>query len=141
MLVGRSGSGQEPDFIQPALLAATFGLKLKNGVQVTLNNSRVSPLTIRNYRLVKKEEVIFANTATLEVETLKTLVIDPFFELIKVQIAKEDALALEVNHFIQCLLGKAKLAITAREATNALINIENMIEKLSKQNGMLLGKV
>ena len=117
--------------IQPTIDDVSVRLKLKSGLQITINNSRVSPQIIRNYRLVKKNEVIFTNTATLEVEILKALVIEPFHEIIKIQIEKQDALALEVNHFIQCVLGKAKPAITAREATAALELVESMVADLS----------
>ncbi len=116
--------------IQPTIDDVSVRLKLKSGLQITINNSRVSPQIVRNYRLVKKNEVIVTNTATLEVEILKALVIDPFHEIIKIQIEKQDALALEVNHFIQCVLGKAKPAITAREATAALDLIEHMVADL-----------
>ena len=117
--------------IQTTIDDVSVRLKLKSGLQITINNSRVSPQIIRNYRLVKKNEVIFTNTATLEVEILKALVIEPFHEIIKIQIEKQDALALEVNHFIQCVLGKAKPAITAREATAALELVESMVADLS----------
>lgn len=116
--------------IQPTIDDVSIRLKLKSGMQVTINNSRISPQIIRNYRLVKKTEVIFTNTATLEVETLKPLVIDPFHEIHKFQIPKQDALALEINHFIQCVLGKETVAITAREATAALELVESMVQDL-----------
>ena len=119
--------------IQQTIDDVSVRLKLKSGIQVTINNSRVSPQIVRNYRLVKKNEVLFANTATLEIETLKALVIDPFYEVEKIQIPKQDALALEVNHFIQCVLGKEKLAISARDATHALELVEEMNTQLLTQ--------
>ena len=119
--------------IQQTIDDVSIRLKLKSGIQVTINNSRVTPQIIRNYRVIKKDEVIFANTATLEVEILKTLVVDPFFEVVKVQIPKQDALALEVDHFAQCVLGKAKVAITPREATAALEMVEKLVYQLSNQ--------
>lgn len=118
--------------IQPTIDDVSVRLKLKNGMQVTINNSRVSPQIVRNYRMVKKKEVLFANTATLEVEILKSLVVEPFCEVEKVQIQKQDSLALEVNHFIQCILGKEKLAITAPEATAALELVEEMVTQLQR---------
>ncbi|OFZ31254.1 MAG: hypothetical protein A2622_01275 [Bdellovibrionales bacterium RIFCSPHIGHO2_01_FULL_40_29] len=117
--------------IQPTTDDVSVRLKLKSGLQITINNSRVTPQIIRNYRLVKKDEVIYMNTATQEAETLKVLVVEPFHEIIKTHIPKQDALALEVNHFIQCLLGKATLAITGLEATRALELVEKMVQRLS----------
>ncbi len=127
-IIGYEISGSK--LIQPTIDDVSVRLKLKSGVQVTINNSRISPQIIRNYRLVKNTEVIFTNTTTLEVETLKPLVVDPFHEVQKFQIPKQDALALEVNHFIQCVLGKETVAITAREATAALELVESMVHDL-----------
>lgn len=120
--------------IQPTIDDVSIRLKLKSGIQVTINNSRVSPQIVRNYRLVKKSEVIFTNTATLETEILKALVVDPYHEIHKLQIPKQDSLALEVNHFIQCVLGKAEVAITPKEATMALEMVESMVADLHGQN-------
>lgn len=119
--------------IRPTIDDVSIRLKLKNGVQVTINNSRVAPQIVRNYRLVKKNQTILMNTATLEAEILNVISEDPFYETKKVQIEKADTLALEVNHFIQCLLGKAQLAITAEEATSALELIEKIESDLERK--------
>ena len=105
-------------------------LKLKNGTQVTVNNSRVTPEIIRNYRAVSDHQVIFMNTATLEADILKPTSQDPFYSVSKIKLEKVDALGLETDHFIQCILGRKQLAITATEATLALKNIEKFITKL-----------
>ena len=115
--------------IQTTVDDVSIRLKLKSGMQVTINNSRVTPQIVRNYRLVKKDEVIYVNTVNLEAEILKVLIIDPFHEILKIQIPKADALALEVDHFVQVLLGKAKVAITAREATAALEMVEQILTR------------
>ncbi|MFZ3231368.1 MAG: Gfo/Idh/MocA family oxidoreductase [Pseudobdellovibrio sp.] len=119
--------------IRPTIDDVSIRMKLKSGVQVTINNSRISPQIIRNYRLVKKDKVILMNTATLEAEILKVTNQDPFHEIEKVQIQKQDTLGLEINHFIQCLLGKAELAITASEATLALEMIEQIVTALENK--------
>jgi predicted dehydrogenase len=116
--------------IKPTIDDVSIRLKLKSGIQVTINNSRVTPQIIRNYRLVKTNEVILMNTATLEAEVLKVTDTDPFHVVEKIQIQKQDTLALETDHFIQCLLGKKKLAITAREATSALQLVEKFVNDL-----------
>lgn len=105
-------------------------LLLHNGVQVTINNSRVSPQIVRNFRMVAKNKTYSVNTATLEAEILKVTASEPFHKIEKFQIAKQDSLALEVDHFIQCLLGRKKLAITAAEATQALITVEDFVNRL-----------
>jgi predicted dehydrogenase len=115
--------------IKPTIDDVSIRLKLRNGAQVTINNSRVTPQIIRNYRSVSSSEVIFMNTATLEAEILKPMTTDPFHTVEKIQLAKQDALALEVDHFIQCLKGLKKPAITGREATLALQLVEDFVTK------------
>ncbi|MBY0554117.1 Gfo/Idh/MocA family oxidoreductase [bacterium] len=105
-------------------------LKLKNGTQVTINNSRVSPQIVRNYRAVAPHQVIATNTATLEAEILKPINAEPYHTVEKVQINKVDSLALEADHFIQCILGKKQLAITGQEAMLALKNVEKFVSHL-----------
>ncbi|MBC7467548.1 MAG: Gfo/Idh/MocA family oxidoreductase [Bdellovibrio sp.] len=119
--------------IKPTIDDVSIRLKLKSGIQVTINNSRVTPQIIRNYRLVKKDEVIVMNTATLEAEILKVTHEDPFHTVEKVQIPKADTLALETDHFIQCLLGKKQLMITAKEATFALELVEKFVADIETQ--------
>jgi predicted dehydrogenase len=121
--------------IQPTYDDVSLRLLLKNSTQVTINNSRVTPQIIRNYRLVDQNQTLFVNTATLEAEVLKTTTQDPFHSVEKIQLVKQDALALEVDHFIQCVLGRKKLAITAQEATQALVLVEKFIQKLDSISG------
>ncbi len=117
-----SVAGQK--LIRPTVDDVAIRLKLKNGVQVALNNSRITPQIIRNYRAVGSEKVIYMNTATLEAEVLTPLPEEPFHSVEKVQLGKVDALALESDHFVQCILGRKKPAITAAEATQALKYVE-----------------
>lgn len=116
--------------IKPTYDDVSIRLKLKNGTQVTINNSRVTPQIIRNYRAVANNQVIFMNTATLEAEVLKPTSSDPYHTIENIKLQKVDALGLEADHFIQCVLGKKKPAITAHEATNALKYVEKFISKL-----------
>ena len=106
-------------------------------MQVTINNSRVSSQIIRNFRAVSKDKTFFVNTATLEAEVLRVTSKEPFHQIEKIQIAKQDSLALEADHFIQCLLGHKKLAITAMEATRALTEVEDFVRKLDRSSGTL----
>lgn len=137
----RSAKGSTEDYIEdyeisgsklikPTYDDVSIRLKLKSGMQITVNNSRVTPQIVRNYRAVTPQQVIFMNTVTLEAEILKPRDIEPYHVIDKIQLTKVDALALEVDHFIQCIQGKKELAITAVEATEALKNIEKFILKL-----------
>lgn len=122
--------------IRPTYDDVSIRMWLKNGVQVTINNSRVTPQIIRNFRAIGKENTYFVNTATLEAEVLKTTSEDPFHAVEKQTITKVDALALEADHFVQSLLGRKKLAITALEATRALTEVEDFIQRLDRQPGV-----
>lgn len=119
--------------IKPTYDDVSVQLKLENGICVTINNSRVTPQIIRNYRAVCKDRVILTNTATLDVEVLKPTACNPYFTTDKFQINKADALALEVDRFVQCLLGKQKLMITPQEATLALKNVEMFVKRLDEE--------
>lgn len=122
--------------IRPTYDDVSIRFKLKNGVQVTINNSRVCPQIIRNFRAIGPQKTFFVNTATLEAETLKVMPADPFHTVEKIQIEKQDALALEADHFIQALLGRKKLAITAQEATRALTEVEDFVRRLDSISGV-----
>lgn len=113
--------------IRPTIDDVSIRLELKNGTQVTINNSRITPQIVRNYRAVSRAEVIYVNTATLEAEILKPVSEDPFHTVEKVQLEKQDALALEIDHFVQAVKGQHPAAITPREATQALAWVEKMV--------------
>lgn len=119
--------------IRPTYDDVAIRLKLSNQMQVTIHNSRVTPQIVRNCRLVQKHETISVNTGSLEAEILSPMPTDPFYQVEKVQIQKQDALALEVDHFIQAILGEKPLAITAREATLALERVESFVQKIDQQ--------
>lgn len=103
---------------------------LKNGTQVSINNSRICPQIVRNYRAVTDSETIFVNTANLEMEMLKPADKDPFYTLEKTAFEKVDALALEADHFLKAVKGEKPPAITGREALKALMDVEKFIQKL-----------
>lgn len=110
-------------------------LKMKNQTHVTINNSRLNPQIVRNYRAVCKDEVFSVNTATLEAEVLKPQSTDPFYNVVKEQIIKHDALAVEVNAFVQAVKGMQKPAITAHEAAVALNYVEKFVRGLDLSLG------
>ncbi len=107
-------------------------LELESGTQVTIQNSRLNPQIIRNYRAIQSDCTLFVNTATLEAEFLYS---DPTHESLmrteKIQIPKVDALALEIDHFISAVRGEKPVAISGFEATAALQQIENFVQELN----------
>lgn len=107
-------------------------LELESGTQVTIQNSRLCPQIVRNFRAVQKNCTLFVNTATLEGEFLYS---DSSNETLmrteKILIPKVDALGLEIDHFISAVRGEKKVAITGIEATKALQQIEEFIQELT----------
>lgn len=118
--------------IKPTYDDVSVRLRFANGSQVTINNSRVTPQIIRNYRAIFDNKVIFTNTATLEAEVLVPESQDPFHKVEKIQLDKVDALALEADRFVQAILGKQAPVITPVEATQALRQVEQFIAHLEK---------
>ncbi len=118
--------------IRPTIDDVSLRLELESGTQVTIQNSRLSPQIIRNYRAIQKDCTLFVNTATLEGEFLFS---DPTHESLmrteKIQVPKVDALALEIDHFISAVRKEKPVAITGFEATTALAQIENFIQELN----------
>jgi predicted dehydrogenase len=118
--------------IRPTIDDVSLRLELESGTQVTIQNSRLSPQIIRNFRAIQTDCTLFVNTATLEGEFLYS---DSTHESLmrteKIQIPKVDALALEIDHFISAVRKEKPVAITGFEATTALEQIENFIQELN----------
>ena len=105
-------------------------LKLQSGVQVTINNSRLSPMIVRNYRAIQKNRTIYVNTATAEGEMLVPTQVDPFHQIEKFQIPKADALQLEMNHFVKAVKKEVSVSITGEEASQALRQVEKILSEI-----------
>ncbi len=117
--------------IRPTIDDVSLRLELEFGAQVTIQNSRLCPQIIRNFRAVLKDRTLLMNTATLEGEFLfADQSQESCMRTEKIKVAKVDALALEIDHFIQAVLGKKPVAITADEATVALEQVEQFIQDI-----------
>lgn len=119
-------------FIKDTIDDVSVRLLLKSGVQVTINNSRLNPTIVRNYRAVQKDRTIYVNTATLEGEILTGDTLDPFHKVEKFNIEKVDSLNLEINHFIRAVKKEVPVAITGEEASLALANIEKILAEIKE---------
>lgn len=112
----------------PTLDEVSLRLKLKNGTQITINNSRTTPLIIRNARAVFVDRTLFINTATQEGEILTS---DPgSVDKIKTEkfvVNKVDALSLELNHFVEALNGKHAVKMNPENAARQLQKIEEFV--------------
>lgn len=116
--------------VRPTIDDVSLRLELENGIQVAINNSRFCPQIQRNYRFVKSNEMQVVNTATLEVEIVKPLSADPYQTVEKHLLTKQDALALETDHFIRAVLGEHKVMITGEEALLALQQVEQLVAEI-----------
>jgi len=105
-------------------------LKLQSGTQITINNSRLNPTIVRNYRAVQNNRTIYVNTATAEGEILTPLQADPFHQVEKFQIPKADALQLEISHFVKAVKKEVPVSITAEEASQALRQVEKILSEI-----------
>lgn len=118
--------------IRPTIDDVSLRLELESGTQVTIQNSRLSPQIVRNFRAIQKDCTLFVNTATLEGEFLfSDSTNESLMRTEKIQIPKVDALGLEIDHFIKAVRGDHPVAITGFEATAALQHIENFIQELN----------
>lgn len=114
--------------IRPTIDDVSIHLKLQNDVVVKIQNSRLTPQIVRNYRTVMSDKVLFMNTATLEGEYLIPDQSQADLHRIeKVQVQKVDALALEIDHFVKAVKGELPVAITPQEATAALHLVEKIV--------------
>lgn len=120
--------------IRPTLDEVSVLLELESGQVVHIQNSRLTPQIVRNYRAVFKDKTLYVNTATLEGEFLyKDPSQEQLHRLEKMTINKVDALALEIEHFISAVKKEKPVAITPEEATMALRMVEEFISKIEAQ--------
>jgi predicted dehydrogenase len=106
-------------------------LSLKNGTQITINNSRTTPIVKRSVRAVFLDRTLFINTATQEGEILTA---DPTsadkIKIEKFVVDKVDALAAELNHFVEALGGQHPVKVNPENAARQLKKIEEFIQSV-----------
>ncbi len=117
--------------IRPTIDDVSVLMTLESGIQVHIQNSRLTPQIIRNYRAVMDDRVLLMNTATSEAEVLFKDETQPDLHKIeKWVVGKVDALALEIEHFISAVKKDKPVAITGHEATAALKIIEEIVSQI-----------
>jgi predicted dehydrogenase len=128
-IVNKMVFGQK--IIRPTVDDVSVLLTLESGIQVHIQNSRITPQIIRNYRAVMNDRVILMNTATSEADVLLPDESQPDLHKIeKWVVGKVDALALEIEHFIAAVKKEKPVAITGHEATAALKTIEDIVAQI-----------
>lgn len=117
--------------ITDTLDEVSLRLKLKNGTQVTINNSRTTPIVIRNVRAIFDQQTLFMNTATQEGEILSFDSTAPEkTKSEKLVVQKVDALSLELNHFVGALKGSHPVKVDALRAARQLQKIEELLQSV-----------
>ena len=119
--------------IRPTTDDVSVYMELESGTQVHIQNSRLMPQIVRNYRAILNDHTLFMNTATMEGEFLyPAMDQESLMRTEKLTLEKVDALALEIDHFISAVKKEKPVAITPQEATDALLQIESFVKELGK---------
>lgn len=107
---------------------------MKNGIQGFIQVSRVSPVAERSIRVQQQGSILFANTGSLELESVSAgpdLNTDPL-KVEKWTIEKADALQRETDAFVAAILGQGSLVVTGQDGFDALKNITLLEQALEK---------
>lgn len=139
LLFSLTGSDIQDYFVSGSRLASKEmdsiqgSFKMKNGMTSTISVSRVSPKMVRSVKAYSPEKIVFANTATLEldVQTKNPAPANPDDLILNqtMTVNKVDALQEETNHFVECVLGQAKPKITVEDGLRSMI----WADKFSKE--------
>ncbi|AFY01181.1 Gfo/Idh/MocA family protein [Bdellovibrio bacteriovorus] len=113
--------------ISKHLDTASASFKMKNGVHVVINVSRVSPVAQRSIRVLQDDCTLFAQTGTLEIEkVVPGAGGDEFISASKWSVEKADALQRETDAFIDCVLNDKQPVVTGLDGLKALKAIEDV---------------
>lgn len=112
---------------------ATF--KMKNGVQATINVSRVASTMQRSVRIVQDDAVLTAQTGTHELEKIEAGpgVAASGEDLVKItrwSVEKQDALQKETDAFVDAVLNGKDLVVTGLDGYKALQAIESILKSI-----------
>ncbi len=109
---------------------ATGYFKMKNGVTAIVSVSRVSPVAQRSIRSVCKAHIVFANTATGELQKIEKGSDPEPMKVTNWSVDKKDALQMETQAFVDCILKDQKPVVTGEDGLKALAWIEKIHQKI-----------
>ena len=112
--------------ISKDLDTAQVTAKMKSGLIVEINVSRVSSNMQRWIRATQKESILYANTGTLEMEKCEAGDVGTPVKVTTWTANKADALQMETDAFIAAVADKGDLAVTGIDGLRALKAIEEI---------------
>ncbi|MEK6774062.1 MAG: Gfo/Idh/MocA family oxidoreductase [Bdellovibrionota bacterium] len=109
---------------------ATAYLKMKNGIEAAISVSRAAPLAQRSIRSICKGQILFANTATMELQKIEKGTEAEPMKITNWTVDKKDALQIETQSFFDCITKNQKPEVTGEDGLKALIWIEKIHKKI-----------
>lgn len=122
--------------ISPELDTGTATFKMKNGITVIIQVSRVSPIAQRSIRVIQDDGILFANTGIHELEKVSAGNGATSTEPIRVTkwtVSKEDALQKETDAFINAVLNNTDCTVTGLDGLKALKTVEDVVQMIEKK--------
>ncbi|MBC7370452.1 MAG: Gfo/Idh/MocA family oxidoreductase [Bdellovibrionaceae bacterium] len=116
--------------ISSELDTAQVTAKMKSGLVVEINVSRVSSNMQRWIRVTQAESIIYVNTGTLEIEKCEPGGGDAPVKITAWTVTKEDALQKETDAFIAAVANKTSLPVNGMDGLKALKAIEDIKAKI-----------
>ena len=116
--------------IRKTLDEVSLRLVLKNGTQITIQNSRTTPKIMRSFRAILSDRTIRFDTATQEGEVLIPDSTQPDLCRVEVyKIEKIDSLSVQLDTFIKVLQNQTAFKVSFRQAARQLEWMESIIQK------------
>jgi predicted dehydrogenase len=112
--------------ISKELDTAQVTVKMKSGLLVDINVSRVSATLQRWIRVTQKDSVLFANTGTMEMEKVSAGSGDAPVKIDTWTVTKEDALQKETDAFVAAVLNNTPVAVSGLDGLKSLKAIEDI---------------
>jgi len=113
--------------------AATAHLQMKSGLQAQISVSRVASLGQRSVRALCKDEILFANTGTLEIQKTSKGTGEEPVHFANWMVDKKDALQLELEAFVDCVANDKPPVVTGEDGMKALAWIEKLNHLIETQ--------
>lgn len=117
--------------VSPTLDSAQVALKMKNGTCAFISVSRVASSPVRSLKVLESHQILFANTASLELQ--KTVPSANKGEPPTIQawtVEKKDALQLETQAFVDSIIKDQTPVVTGEDGLKALIAVEKIIRSI-----------